>query len=128
MGTSAAGGGGGWSLGSASTPIPPGILTYAGIRTLKTFQPIGDCWWSLHLCYGPNVEDGVFATLTAGYIQWPCSLSWFGNFEIPPDLHLVVECVGDLTAEGFGVDQRVTLTRDDIRKRLYYQLREKAQA
>lgn len=96
----------------ASLQIAPGILTRVTIQHDKSFNTVGDQFWYALLAFGPDPDDGVIDTLIAGYTPYPLGLSWYGFLEIPDDLFLIIEGVGQFLSQGVATvfETRVVLT------------------
>lgn len=90
--------------------ISPGILTQVSLRSDKIFQAVGEQYWSLHLCDGETVDDGIDSTLCSGYIQYPNAITWYGFLELPSQKFMVIEGVGINTQTADAIETRVTLT------------------
>jgi len=104
-------GGGVTTVGVATgyQKISPGILTQVSLSANKTFQPVGEQFWSLHLCYGTSIDDGVQSTLLAGYIQYPNAITWHGFLEIPNHQYMILEGVGVNWQAAEAIETRITL-------------------
>lgn len=114
MGTGAIGGGGTTGLANGVQIASPGIITRVNLNTDKTFQPLGQLFWSVHLALGPDEDDGIIQTFVQGYIQWPSSLTWTGFLELHEQQWIIIRAVGLLNQVGTMSDARLTLTRDGI--------------
>lgn len=82
------------------------------LREVFIFNEVTLFYWTIMLSRGPEVEDGVFDTLAAGYARSVYPLSWHGFLEIPPQTWMIIQGWGRGAQQGTGIESRITLTRD----------------